>query len=411
MGFLRFFSSKSPADLEQSGDRHMQHQRWGAARMDYQRALNKLKKHSPAATGKINQLQAKVRETGEILAENHLREADNLLERGFPEDARELFELALELTQNPDLTATLEANLHRIGRLPAESDPAWDAPDARAEIEDEAYFEALIGTLPERLQATYSGYGSAFRSGYLALHRGDFELAVAFLEQAQAERADKQSYIALELATAYFHLGRLDATVRLLNPFLQRHAEALPAYQLLCEIGWQKEDFDRAENLLSACPEELKTSVAYGLLWGENLDRRGRHAEAIAWYRRLLEVHGFDEKLAAALARIYETTGENQPAMDMYGRILSRCRQCGAKPSLDVKRRYAELAFASGNRDESLLELYLSMVREDPVDAGLYFGRISYIYARRGHHGESRRFRRLAEEAGQSSHPEATGSR
>jgi hypothetical protein len=122
-------------------------------------------------------------------------------------------------------------------------------------------------------------------------------------------------------------------------------------------------------------------------------------------------VHGFDDKLAAALARIYEAEGELQPAKEMYGRILNQCRQCGASPSLDVKRRYAELAFASGNRDESLLELYLSMVREDPPKAGLYFERISAVYAHRGHPGESRRFRRLAEEAAQHGRPNAPGDR
>jgi len=49
------------------------------------------------------------------------------------------------------------------------------------------------------------------------------------------------------------------------------HPDALPGYQVLCEVYWESEAFDRADALLESCPEELQNSSAYVLLRGETL--------------------------------------------------------------------------------------------------------------------------------------------
>jgi tetratricopeptide (TPR) repeat protein len=416
MGILHFFCSTSYAALEHRGDRHIQDQRWGAAKIDYQRALDKLKKSLPDAADEIERLWGKMRRASEKLAETHLGDGDGLLERGFFDEARELFELALELTENQDLTAALETRLQRIDHplddgvhhqaLEA-TETVSTAADETAETGDDENFEALCGLLPEQLQEAYRGYGASFRSGYLALHQGDFDRAADLLEQAVAEQAGREGYIGLELATAYYHLGRNDAAAQLLGELLQRYPDALPAYQLLCEIWWEREAFDRADALLDSCPPELRDSIAYYLLWGETLCRSGRYEEARSWYLKLLDKHGFNEKIAEALAKTYETMGEKKLALDMYGLILGQCRTCRSQPSMDVKRRFAELAFEAGGCEDGLLELYLSMVHQDRINATLYFSRISEIYARQGHSGESRRFRKLADAAKNCASPPA----
>ena len=127
---------------------------------------------------------------------------------------------------------------------------------------DDEYFTALVGTLPEDVQNAYLEYGEAFKKGYAALNLGDFETAATCLSQALDENSDPRNFIPLELATASLNLGKFEDARLLLEDFLQHHPDALPAYQLLCEIYWETKTFDRAESLLEDLPQELSESVA-----------------------------------------------------------------------------------------------------------------------------------------------------
>ncbi len=70
-----------------------------------------------------------------------------------------------------------------------------------------------------------------------------------------------------------------------MEEFLQHQPNALPAYQLLCEIFWETKAFDRAESLLAKLPPELAESVAGYVLRGETLFHAERYKEAKAFYR------------------------------------------------------------------------------------------------------------------------------
>ena len=101
--------------------------------------------------------------------------------------------------------------------------------------------------------------------------------------------------------------------------------------------------------------------------------------------------------MAQLLASIYAESGDTGRARAIFGELMQRCQSCHRRVDPMVKHDYAELSFVEGQRDTRLLELYLSLAQEVPEQAGLYFRRVSAIYADQGHMGEAQRFRALAE--------------
>jgi len=247
------------------------------------------------------------------------------------------------------------------------------------------------------VQKFYQGYPQAFKTGYLALNRGDFEQAVKYLSQAMQEHDEPQSYIQLELATACLNLGQYDEACRLAESFLKYRPDALPAYQLLCEIFWETKAFDRAETLLSSLPEELAESGAAYLLRGETLYQAEKYAEAKEFYRSFLKKYEWHEGVARALAKTHEALGERTNARYIYGDIMNQCRDCHTRIDPEIKQKFADLSFASGLNTTEVLEIYLALAREIPQNAPDFYQKISKIYAARGNAEESRRFQLIAE--------------
>ena len=411
MGFLNIFSGKNPEDYDLKGDKFVETGAYGKAIVEYERALERLEKTSPWDDGFRQSLNDKIHSSKEALALQHKQTAEDMLEAGYHEDARQYVQLALELTEDSELINALEDHQRDIETRILEAtqfeepqveptEPPEPRDDQPPEHEpDDEYFTALVGTLPEEIQNAYLGYGDAFKKGYLALNQGDFEKAAAHLLQALEEDPDPQNYIALELATACLNLGKFEEARRLLEEFLQYHPDALPAYKLLCEVYWETRDFERAESLLSALPPELTESVAGFVLRGETLFHAGRYKEAKAFYRDFLKTYEWNETIARALARAHEALNELANARNVYREIMDGCRSCHSRIDPYIKQKYADLSFASGLNTTEVLELYLSLVREVPEHKADYYQKISEIYTAQGNATEARRFALFAEKA------------
>jgi len=406
MSILKLFSGKTPEEHEQKGDELFALDLWGKAKIEYERALDKLEKSTQQNFELKTRLQEKIYRTKEELALGHEQNADDLMASGFYDDARELYILAQELTENPKQKNSLELKLKeldfQLDRTVKEELPDLDV-DARevqepefAENEDEN-FRALCGTLPKEVQRDYLNYGNNFKNGYLALNRGDFTVAADYLSRAMQENPSADSYIPLELATAYLNLGKHTEAQQLLESFLEDQPKALPAYQLLCEIFWEKKAFDRARALLSSVPEELTESIAVYILKGETLFHAGNFTDAKEFYRDFLETYGWNEPIARTLAKTHEAMNELANARNVYRQIMDQCRSCHTRVDPFIKQRYADLCFDSGMYNTEILELYLSLAQEIPANATGYFEKVSRIYAAQGNEGEARRFRALAE--------------
>ncbi|MGD8493151.1 MAG: tetratricopeptide repeat protein [Desulfobacterales bacterium] len=414
--FFKKFSGKTPLSHENEGDELFAADLWGKAKIEYEHALQKLERTEAPDPDFKARLQKKIVSTKEALACGHKRSADDMLDAGFYDDARELYLLALELTEDPTLQSELKEKQKLLDfhvtktieeSLPEDDMPHFEDDDLAFETEEseelqqgegeDETFSALCGALPDNVQKAYLSYGSNFKKGYLALNRGEFSEAADYLSRALSENPASDSFIPLELATAYLNLDRHTQAQQLLETLLNEQPQALPAYQLLCEIFWEKNEFDRARALLDQVPEELTESVAVYLLKGECLFRGGKYAEAKTFYQTFLKQYGWDERVARALARTHEALNELANARNLYREMMVQCRSCHARIDPFIKERYADLCYDSGMLSSDILELYLTLAQEVPARAPEYFEKVSRIYAALGNEKEAVRFRAIAE--------------
>jgi tetratricopeptide (TPR) repeat protein len=408
MGIFKFLSGKSPGEIEEKGDEFLEIGEWGSAKLEYEKALDKLEKTPDGNQGHILRLREKLIRSMEALAGQNKEIAENLIESGRLEEAKDMLQLALELTKEEALVADIETALGEIRHHFSEGakrdllkypvdDQEEDEPDEPAE--EEEYFIALCNGLSEEEQAAYYGYGNAFRRGYVALNQGDFELAANELSKAMEENPEDGSYILFELASAHLNLGHQDEAYDLLEDFFEAHPDDLKAHAIMCEILWERKAFDEALERLDSCPREGVDPVAHVLLWGETLLQAERYQEAENLFLGFIQTHGWEENVARSLARAYEATGSNEKARDLYLEIMQGCQGCGRRIDPMIKRRFADISFQSGEHAVEILELYLSLAQEDPVNRKDYYQKISRIYTSMGNENEARRFSAFAEES------------
>jgi tetratricopeptide (TPR) repeat protein len=397
MGLLQFFSPKSFDAFEEKGDRLVRSQDLGLAKLQYEEALSRLERSRlPNVTGHRNRIEMKIQHARESLALQHKVSGAELLAAGCFEEAGELLELARELTCDSKLLRevdTLLADMAAGVRVEPEVGIPREIDDEVFDLDDEeAYFLVLCSTLPKEIQEIYTGLGENFRSGYIALNRGWFEPAADLLNKALTDQGGRVTYVHLELATAYLNLEDVHAAKALLEAFVPSYPDALRAYEVLCEIYWELETYDLAETLLQSSPDTLKTSMPLLLLMGETLFRCGKQSEAVSFYLKSIEYLGWDEQVAAALARTYEALGRKKEALAAYREIMGNCKSCRKRVDPFVRQRYAELTYEAGDISSGLVETYFSLCRENPENQPRYFGRIGDIYRRQGYPEEAERY-------------------
>lgn len=406
MSLFRIFSGPSAEKLEQKGDALFEVGDWGQAKQTYERALEKLEKSPEPDSSDLNRIRDKIHQTREALAREHRHTAEGFAENGYPDEARNLLSLAWELTTDAVFKKELEERIRQIALLRTRQvdeelpDLFYAFEEDAEQTSDDEYFLALCSALPEKVRDAYLHYGEDFKSGYVALNLGDFEAAAEKLLRAMEQNPHSDSYVPLELATAYLNLSRLNEARQLLEDFLKRHPEALPAYQLLCEIFWEQKAFQQADALLASVPEEFAESAAVSLLKGETLCRAGNCQQARNYYSRFLEAYGWNLAVSRELAKICEILGETDMARGIYKQILDRYKNCRTPIDPEIRHRYAELCFEAGMHGVEILELYLSLVREVPDKAAQYYDRISRIYEAQGNTYEAERFRAFSIKAG-----------
>lgn len=404
MGLFNLFTGKSPEEIEMIGDGYQAAGEYGAAKVEYDKALAKAEKKSPEKQALIQRLAEKADQAREALAVAHIKAAEELIRQESLQEAEDLLYLAHELTGDEKLKTDIKAKARSLHQAPAGApeteglaEPATDLhePEAAAEAaddEDAAYFHVLISSLPEEMQEAYESYGQAFMEGYVALNQGEFESAVAAFRTAMTENPAPDSWIPLELATAYMHLGQPENAREAVETYLQSNPESLRAYQLLCEIYWDTGDYEAAADLLNRSPKGLQQSGAIQMLLGETYYQAGRYENARDVFMDCGEQFGNEELISRALAKTYEAMGDFDKARRLYGEILNSCTSCGRRVDPFIKSRFAELSFQSGDTSTRVLEMFLSLVREDPDNRKAYYERIGKIYEAAGHANEARRY-------------------
>lgn len=401
MGLLTFFSPKRFDVFEEKGDRLVSSNDLGLAKLQYEKALSRLEDSSlPDVLEHRDRIEMKLQNAADSLARQHKVSAEELMAAGCFEEAGELLELARQLTRDPQLIRDMEPlvmDLAAGSHVELDAEVSEGTAEEVFDLDDEdAYFQILCSTLPDDVQGVYTTLGKNFQSGYIALNKGEFELAADMLNKALADQGERITYVHLELATVYLNLGDIHAARALLEVFIEAYPESLRAYEVLCESYWESEDYDLAEKLLQICPDTLKTSVSLLLLMGETLFRSGKAAEAVSFYLKSIEYLGWNESIAVALARTYEAMDRRREALATYQDVMAGCKSCRRRLDPFVSQRYAELSYEAGDISGGLLETYFSLCQENPENQSQYFSRISDIYKRQGYPNEARRYLEMA---------------
>jgi len=156
MGLLDIFSGKDPEDLESKGDKLAETGAYGKAIAEYERALQRLEKTAPWDEGYRQSLRDKIQTGKEALARQHQKTAADMLEAGFDGDALQYIQLALDLTEDPDLTNDLETQKRELEAQALEgiqieqpeveiTDPVDEShEEAFEEDRNDEYFNALM---------------------------------------------------------------------------------------------------------------------------------------------------------------------------------------------------------------------------------------------------------------------------
>ncbi len=342
MGLFSFLAGKSPEDMELTGDNYIKAKEYGAAKVEFESALDKAKAKFPEKQNLIDRLLGKIIQAKESLAVFHKQSAEHLAASGDYKEAEDLLLLALELTQNTGLKEEISAILENLIKEKAMNFPdvpntmdttntSGEEPDhfiiQDEEVDEDEYFSVLCHALPEEVQAAYQNYGQKFREGFIALNRGEFEIAVEKLAESMNEKSSPRHLVPLELATAQINLEQYDHARRLLEQFVKDNPEALRGYQILCDIFWLTNDYDSAVNLIAGCPDTLKETFPIQILLGETLYQMERYPDAEKIFQACLDNFGENEIATRSLAKTYEAMGELKTACDIYGGLLKGCNQ------------------------------------------------------------------------------------
>ncbi len=407
MGFLKIFAGKGPEEHEIKGDSLLRSGAYGDAKLEYEAGLQKLEKKDPHNSDLERRLKEKISESKEALSLFHKQRGEEILESQYYEDAEDIFCLALELTENPELEIELK-ELLRETRKHFDREEAIDSQEIQIEdrdrvekddaVPDDEYFAALCGSFSDKeREKAYYGYGDAFREGYLALNKGDFISAATKLSQAMEENTSTKTYIHLELGAAYLNLGKSEEAKSLFKSFLKDYPDSFEGYHLLCEAYWSMKEFDEAQSLLQDCQEELAESPHIQLLKGETLFQAGRFQEAKILFSSYLNSSAWDD-IALSLAKTHEALGEMEEARDLYGQLMEQCSSCSRKIDPFIKQRYSDISLESGQCSTRVLEMYLSLVHEDPDNKAHYYRKIIEIYSALGNEREVHRYQSLSKE-------------
>lgn len=402
MGLFSFFAGKSPEEIEMAGDKFFKVKEFGAAKLEYEKAARKAQNKFPEKGNLISRLDEKLTDARESLARIHLQNSRELGESGNIDEAIDLLKLSLELTADDalkneiaDLIKDLHSHLSSEGPEATENYLSGTEPFPAEEQHDsdEEYFSILINALPDDTRNAYQNYGPAFRQGYIALNNGDFQTAEEKLTHAMQEADSGQPLIPLELSTALVNLGQYDRARDILTDFIEDYPEEVRAYQGLCDLYWINQDYDAAIAVIEKCPAPLNETLPIRILLGETLFQMGRYEDAEDLYVACEERFGDNEIVSRALARTYEAMGDPEKARDIYAGILGGCAKCGVRTDPFIQQRYAELCFVCGERSERLLNLYLSIMRDDPDNKDSYYQRIYELFDALGNTEEANRYK------------------
>lgn len=230
------------------------------------------------------------------------------------------------ITSSPDVSSpAVDSTEHAEQAEPAAATgPATEAPVAPsnpADIEDDDSRQVVEPVIRiERARAVSDPDTEPPLAARRALARGQDELARQQLESRLAQ-APGDTEARLLLAQVHQQAGRAATAGRLLEAGLDQSDPAPIAASLARQL-LERDQSERARDLLLAHAHCKETDADYQLLLGAALRQNGQHEQALALYQSLAELHPRRGQAWIGLGSTLETLNQPQAARSAYQRAL-----------------------------------------------------------------------------------------
>jgi len=283
-------------------------------------------------------------------------------------------------------------------QTPAPAPPAGQADKAAA------YYDYSLGHLYSELAAAYG-------------NRGEYFSKAAEAYRAALKADPSATFIAEELSDLYIQSGRLREAVLDAEDALKQNPNDLNSRRLLARIythligdsqtnqidaDMVKKAIEQYQKITEADPKDIESWIMLGRLQKAVMNS----TEAMAAYKKALELDGSNEDAMTGLATVYADLGDNKAAADMLRQVADKDPNPRSLTSLanvyeqlkdyslaaemlrraldqqpgnsELKMALAEDLLLSSQFDDAL-KLYREAVADDPKDIKAEL-RISQIY-------------------------------
>ncbi len=253
-----------------------------------------------------------------IVCEHNIAEAKTREAAGHVDKATEHYELAREFADAPELLAECDEALARLAQKQRAKESAAAEPAFANEelaLDDDQTYGVLIGAFPDEIADVYEDRDAAFRSAFMAMHRGELDEALAAF---RALATDDDAVAWIEIGRCSRGVGEGEAA---LEAFLKAEALA-PEWNyvrlLAAECCLAQGNLDVAEDVLQRAVDFDDTDPAvFAAICRTSIAREdpGYGLEAA---EAGLEINPNDRALRLYRARLNELAGNHQAALQGY---------------------------------------------------------------------------------------------
>lgn len=307
---------------EEKGDELRLDLMYRESAFSYRKALEVLGDKSPSDMGRI---ENKLKEVRSKAAHQLIEEAEEILADDDLDLAADKLNLALNFTDDPELTNAITSQLRTIAVRKEEGNPRLetevDIPEEVAGTDEDLYELALAGLEPEDQDRAIK-FGEPFREAYEHCQHEQWEEAKEKFKGLLQHHGDDP--LILELAAmVHDQLGDTDEAADLYEKVWDMAPSRGATVQGLVEVYRKTEQDDKVFELLSNACRRRPMSDGYSIPWlAIHMDRahvlaeRGQIDLAIESFKELLRIPEVDRgHLLFNLAGVCELGGRDEDCL------------------------------------------------------------------------------------------------
>ncbi|MFZ3209581.1 MAG: hypothetical protein WA140_12250 [Geobacteraceae bacterium] len=325
---------------KKKGERYLSEGRYADARGEFAEALQSLPRDCTDFAATFACIEYLMQEAGNRLGEINLAAAEQALERGEHENAREHLALVHDLVEDVTIrekAEMLENAFASPNRLNIPAHDKYSCVDCSGNgekttgnsladddgLSPEDRFEILIHTLPGDLPVRYAGLGEKFSHGYMLAHDGEDVSACNIFKELLSHEED--DIVLYETALIFHRRGDLVECERLL-----RRAHALNEMNPLCCLGLVQllAETDCGNEAIPLLNQMIAMDILPDqarVLKGDVLLMLRRELEAMDQYGEALAFPSVAGSAAERLIPMLEGQGRTEEAAYLFKRFMNGC--------------------------------------------------------------------------------------